>query len=231
MIYTVLTKTAMRIAYDAHKDQVDKTGIPYIYHPIHVAEQMNDEVTTCVALLHDVVEDTSLTFADLLKQGIPETVIEALKLLTHDKHVDYYWYVNNIRKSRNQTAIVVKLKDLQHNSDITRFDAVDTEARKLINRYETAIKTLRGEEDVIKECIKADPSFYIVNKRVVVRKIGIAYYTLNKNGEWTYSPTCVDYWDGHSSSSFADIIEIGENDIDKILRIGLMNFLKKSRML
>ena len=57
MIYTALTKKAMRIAFEAHKEQTDKTGIPYIYHPTYLAEQMDDEVTTCVARLHDVIED------------------------------------------------------------------------------------------------------------------------------------------------------------------------------
>ena len=65
MIYTDETKKAMRIAYDSHKDQVDISGIPYIFHPIHLAEQMTDEVATCVALLHDVVEDTPMTFEEL----------------------------------------------------------------------------------------------------------------------------------------------------------------------
>ena len=57
MLYTDLTKKAMIIAYEAHKDQKDKSGIPYIYHPIHLAEQIDDEETICVALLHDVVEE------------------------------------------------------------------------------------------------------------------------------------------------------------------------------
>ena len=60
LIYTELTKKAMRISFDAHKNQVDKTGIPYVFHPMHLAEQMKDEYGCCVALLHDVVEDTSL---------------------------------------------------------------------------------------------------------------------------------------------------------------------------
>ena len=84
MIYTALTKKAMRIAFDAHKDQVDKAGLPYIFHPCHLAEQMEDEVSVCAALLHDVVEDSSMTFDDLAVQGIPTAVIDVLKLLTHD---------------------------------------------------------------------------------------------------------------------------------------------------
>ena len=65
MIYTPLTKKALKISFKAHKDQVDKSGLPYVYHPFHLAEQMNDEYSTCVALLHDVVEDTDISLDDL----------------------------------------------------------------------------------------------------------------------------------------------------------------------
>ena len=65
MIYTPLTMKAMKIAYDAHHGQVDKSGVPYIFHPCHLAEQMTDEVSTCVALLHDVAEDTDVTLEQL----------------------------------------------------------------------------------------------------------------------------------------------------------------------
>ena len=65
MLYTKLTKKAMQIAFEAHKDQTDKSGLPYLYHPIHLAEQMTEENAVCVALLHDVVEDTDVTFEEL----------------------------------------------------------------------------------------------------------------------------------------------------------------------
>ena len=58
MIYTALTNKALRLAYAAHHGQTDKCGQPYIFHPYHLAEQMPDEISACVALLHDVVEDT-----------------------------------------------------------------------------------------------------------------------------------------------------------------------------
>ena len=69
MIYTDKTKKAMKLCYEAHKDQVDKSGLPYVFHPAHVAEQMTDEATTIVALLHDVVEDTDYTLEDLAAEG------------------------------------------------------------------------------------------------------------------------------------------------------------------
>ena len=58
MIYTPMTKIALKLCFEAHKDQLDKSGMPYVFHPFHLAEQMKDEATTIVALLHDVVEDT-----------------------------------------------------------------------------------------------------------------------------------------------------------------------------
>ena len=57
MIYTDKTKKAMKLCFEAYKDQLDKSGVPYVFHPFHVAEQMSDEVTTIVALLYDVVEE------------------------------------------------------------------------------------------------------------------------------------------------------------------------------
>ena len=68
MINTKLTRKAMILAYDAHKNQFDKSNVPYIYHPIHLAEQMDTELECIVALLHDVVEDTEITFKDLEKE-------------------------------------------------------------------------------------------------------------------------------------------------------------------
>ena len=83
MIYTNLTKRALKLAFDAHKDQTDKSGMPYVFHPFHLAESMTDELSTVCALLHDVIEDTDITFDDLLSHGFPIEVIEILKLLTH----------------------------------------------------------------------------------------------------------------------------------------------------
>lgn len=118
MIYTALTNKAMKIAYSAHHGQTDKSGLPYIFHPYHLAEQMTDETSTCVALLHDVVEDTPLSLDDLA-QEFPPAVIEALRLLTHTPDVDYFDYVRAI--CQNPVARQVKLADLAHNSDETRF--------------------------------------------------------------------------------------------------------------
>lgn len=141
MIYTKLTKLAMRVAFDAHKEQTDKAGLPYIFHPFHLAEQMTDEVTACVALLHDVVEDANITFDRLSELGFTNEIIEALKLLTHDDSVPYMDYVKEIAK--NPIAKAVKLADLAHNSDLTRLDVVDEKALKRAEKYKQAIELLK----------------------------------------------------------------------------------------
>lgn len=140
MIYTTLTKQALRLCFDAHKDQVDKTGLPYVFHPFHLAEQMTDEYTTVVALLHDVVEDTDYTLADLEAMGYPAPVLEALALLTHDPQVPYMDYVAAVKP--NPIARAVKMADLRHNSDTSRLDVVDEWALKREEKYRRALAFL-----------------------------------------------------------------------------------------
>ena len=140
MIYTNLTKQALKLCFEAHKEQKDKSGMPYVFHPFYLAEQMTDEATTVVALLHDVVEDTELTFDDLEKQGFGEEIISALKLLTHNDDTPYMDYVAKIKT--NKIATAVKLADLKHNSDLSRLDTVDEKALKRKEKYEKAIKIL-----------------------------------------------------------------------------------------
>lgn len=142
MIYTPLTCKAMQIAYRAHHGQADRSGIPYIFHPIHLAEQMQDEYTTCIALLHDVAEDTDVTL-DELAEIFPEEIMQALKLLTHKPGTDYYAYVAAIRE--NPLAKAVKLADLKHNSDKTRLPDTPENAallRRLEEKYTKACKIL-----------------------------------------------------------------------------------------
>lgn len=140
MIYTPLTKRAMKIAFDAHKNQVDKNGMPYIYHPIHLAEQMNDEATTCVSLLHDVIEDADITIESLIEEGFNDEIIVAIALMTHDETVTYMDYVKMIKY--NPIAKIVKLADLKHNSDLSRLDNVDEKAIKRVAKYKKAIEIL-----------------------------------------------------------------------------------------
>ena len=139
MIYTDLTKKALKISFNAHKDQKDKSGMPYVYHPFHLAEQMDDEYSTCVALLHDVVEDTDITL-DELSELFPKEVTDAIAMMTHDDSVPYLDYVREIKN--NPIAAKVKLADLKHNSDLTRLDVVDDKALERVEKYKKAISIL-----------------------------------------------------------------------------------------
>ena len=140
MIYTPLTKKALRLCFKAHRDQLDKSGIPYVFHPFHVAESMPDEITTTVALLHDVVEDTDYTLEDLAAMGFPPAVMDALALMTHDDSVPYLDYVAVLKS--NPVARCVKLADLRHNSDLSRLDVVDEKALARVEKYRKAIEML-----------------------------------------------------------------------------------------
>lgn len=128
MIYTPLTIKAMGIAYRAHHGQVDKAGVPYIFHPLHLAESMDDEITCCAALLHDTVEDTDVTL-EQLSAVFPPELVEAVRLLTHDPDTDYFEYVRRIKA--NPIALKVKLADLAHNTDESRFAGVQVPKEKI----------------------------------------------------------------------------------------------------
>ena len=140
MIYTEKTKVALKLCFEAHKNQTDKSGMPYVFHPFHLAEQMKDEETTIAALLHDVVEDTDYTIADLEQMGFSSNVLEALKLLTHNDDIPYMEYVAKIKN--NPIAKAVKLADLEHNSDLSRLDTIDEKALKRKKKYSQAIRLL-----------------------------------------------------------------------------------------
>ena len=139
MIYTKNTRKAIIIAYNAHINQKDRSGLPYILHPIHLAEQMDTEEECIVALLHDVVEDTEVTFKELEKD-FSKTIIDALKLLTHDKETDYFEYIEKIKS--NPLAKKVKLADLKHNSDETRLENITEKDITRNKKYVKAIKIL-----------------------------------------------------------------------------------------
>lgn len=143
MIYTEQTKKAMRLAFEAHAGQLDKCGVPYVSHPLHLAEQMPDEDCTVAALLHDVVEDTDYTMEDLRRMGFPPRALEAVALLTHDAAEPYLDYVARVKQ--NPVARTVKLADLRHNSDLSRLDAVTEEDLARVEKYAAAIQLLESE--------------------------------------------------------------------------------------
>lgn len=145
MINTKLTRLASKIAYKAHEGQADKAGVPYIFHPIHIAEQMDNEESCIVALLHDVVEDSNITLEDLSKY-FNEDIIEALRILTKEENDDYVEYIKRVKT--NKLATKVKLKDLEHNMDLTRLDEVTDDDRNRSKKYSDAIRYLEDVETI-----------------------------------------------------------------------------------
>ena len=144
MIYSEKVRKACEVMYEAHQKDVDKGGYPYVFHPMHLAEQMSDEDETCVALLHDVVEDHGDRWS---LQGLSEqfgaAVGEALRLLTHDESVGYMDYVKAI--SKNEIARKVKMADLKHNLDFRRTNGVEAPKASL---YREALSFLESISDV-----------------------------------------------------------------------------------
>ena len=131
---------ALSIAQTAHKGQVDKAGIDYIQHPIHVASLVTTEEEKAVALLHDVIEDSDITLTDLLNQGVPEHVLKAVSILTKDKKLTYQDYLARIKT--NEIATKVKLADLKHNSDLSRISKPTAKDIERVEKYKKAIKYL-----------------------------------------------------------------------------------------
>ncbi len=148
MFYSELVKKACFISFEAHKADQDKGGYPYVYHPFFLASQFDDEEAVCVALLHDVIEDhgDTYSFAYLKEVGFPETVLNALKLMTHADDVPYMDYVKEIAK--DPIARRVKMADLMHNMDSRRTNG---KLPKKIETYKEAYAYLQTiESDSLK---------------------------------------------------------------------------------
>ena len=139
-ITQAMIEKCISIATNAHFGQRDRDGNAVILHPLVVGSMGKTDAEKCVGFLHDVVEDTDWTFDDLRNEGLPEEIIEALQLLTHEEGTDYYEYVQRIIDSKNQTAINVKLNDLHHN--LARGKAFDIP--KLVAKHEKALAMIEN---------------------------------------------------------------------------------------
>lgn len=138
---------AIEIAARAHAGQLDKSGQPYILHPLRVMLNLKDPEARIVAVLHDVIEDTLVTLPQIKEAGFSDQIIEALKLVTHrQEECDYPEYIRRIRDSKNEIALQVKLADLKDNGDPARMHALDPETRKrLLQRHYEARRILEGD--------------------------------------------------------------------------------------
>lgn len=129
----ILLNKAIQIATEAHKSQIDKAGMAYILHPMRVAEHCKGTDAKIVAILHDTIEDTSITPDYLIEQGFPEDIIDGILSVTRKEGEDYYDFVK--RAGVNHIGRQVKLADLEDNLDIKRLDCIKDTDIERINRY------------------------------------------------------------------------------------------------
>ena len=137
---TQTLERAIAIAATAHAGQVDKGGAPYILHPLKVMLRMNTLEQRIVAVLHDVVEDCGVSLDDLRKEGFSEEVLSAIESVTKVPGESYEDFVD--RAAQNPIGRVVKLADLEENSDLSRIDSPSWEDLERVEKYRRAIARL-----------------------------------------------------------------------------------------
>lgn len=147
---------AIKIAYESHAEQKDKNNKPYILHPIAVAMNFRyNENKFIVSILHDVIEDTNVTIADLIEAGFSKEITDSIELLTRRENETYKEFIERIELSNNEIAISVKVADIIDN--INRLDSLSDKemADYLMLRYSEALEYLKFCHPVIvKEILK-----------------------------------------------------------------------------
>ena len=131
-----MLEEAILIATRAHMGQVDKGNQPYILHPLRVMLRLQTEEERTVGVLHDVIEDTSVTIEDLRKQGISKEVLEALEHIAKGKQEPYMEYISRV--IQNPLALKVKKCDLEDNMNRSRLEKVTEKDEARLKKYELA---------------------------------------------------------------------------------------------
>ncbi len=124
---------ALYLAVNNHLGMKDRFDQPYIYHPLRIMMRMQTEEEKIVALLHDLVEDTSITLQDLKKEGFSKEVVKAVDLLTRYPKQTYQEYIDGLKG--NRLAMQVKIGDLEDNMDPRRFPSINDNAVKRFKKY------------------------------------------------------------------------------------------------
>ncbi|MFI5145127.1 MAG: GTP pyrophosphokinase [Ignavibacteria bacterium] len=134
---------AIDLAFRVHKNQKDRYGKPYIFHPLRVMNKMNDEKEKIVAVLHDVIEDSELTYKDLCDAGFSEEIIDAIASISKQDDEEYYDYIKRVMQ--NKLACKVKLADLEDNMDIRRIETITEKDAERLKKYLKAYRMIKGE--------------------------------------------------------------------------------------
>ena len=133
----IMLANMLLIATNAHAGQFDRGGNPYILHPLKVMHYLkgSDEELQCIALGHDLIEDTDVTYSELAAAGMSSRVIEGIRALTKMPGENYAEYKARVMCSRD--AMLVKLCDLRHNTDIRRLKGVtDKDVARMAKYHE-----------------------------------------------------------------------------------------------
>jgi (p)ppGpp synthase/HD superfamily hydrolase len=139
-----LIETSLQIALQAYAGKTDKAGREYILHPLRVMAKMKTDLEMSAALLHDVIEDSDITAEQLLAEGIPAEVVEAVRYLSKNEQEDYMDFVARVKQ--NPLAAKVKIADIEDNLDILRLAALDEHDLARIRKYHSAWHLLQGEQ-------------------------------------------------------------------------------------
>lgn len=137
-----LLERAIFIAVNAHIGQTDKAGKPYIFHPLRVMQACPSIDEKIVAVLHDTIEDTTVTTEILAKEKFPQYIIDAVLVLTKDKKESYADFIRRV--SWNPLAAAVKIEDIKDNMDTSRLTEVTEEDRERLNKYASALRVLKA---------------------------------------------------------------------------------------
>jgi (p)ppGpp synthase/HD superfamily hydrolase len=133
---------ALALAVHIHRGLKDKSGRPYILHPLRVMMKMNTDEEMIVAVLHDVIEDSDMTIYDLLKEDFPPAIISAVDAISRRSGESYNEYI--LRVQKNPLAVRVKLADLEDNMDLNRLPEVGIKDLDRHARYQKAYAILSG---------------------------------------------------------------------------------------
>ena len=138
-----LIEKSLNIALRAYAGKTDKAGREYIHHPLRVMAKMKTDLEMSVALLHDVIEDSDITAEQLLAEGIPAEVVEAVLCLSKNENEDYQDFVG--REKKNELAAKIKIADIEDNIDILRLPSLDDYDLTRVQKYHSAWQFLNDK--------------------------------------------------------------------------------------
>jgi (p)ppGpp synthase/HD superfamily hydrolase len=138
---------AIQIAVEAHRGQKDKTGAPYILHPLRVMLHMTTDLEMMAAVLHDVVEDSDWTLLDLDQEGFSVDVVQLIDTLSRRQEESYEEFIHRIKQ--NPAAIGIKLVDLEDNMNLKRLESLNDHDIARMKKYHRAWRYLKGYQDYL----------------------------------------------------------------------------------